>query len=67
MSSTADLETELTALKAARSSSGTSELRFGDRTVRRDIAAQDARIKLLEDELRRRQTASSRRPIGVRL
>ena len=65
MASIQDIETELAALKAARPAGGTTELRLGDRTVRRDIAAQDARITQLEAELRRSHAAASRRPIGV--
>ena len=66
MASIQDIETELTALKAARPVGGTTEMRLGDRTVRRDIVAQDARITQLEAELRRRTAALSRGPIRVR-
>lgn len=66
MSSLTELETELAALKAARPSGGISEIRHGDRSLRRDIAAQDARIKELESQVRRARIAESRAPIGLR-
>ncbi len=66
MPSIADLEAELARLKAARPASGASEVRFGDRWRKVDIAAQDARIKQLEADLRRERAAGARRPVGVR-
>ena len=66
MTSIADLEAELTAAKAARPTSGVSEIRLGDRWRKVDVAAQDALIARLEAELRRRRAAACRRPIGVR-
>lgn len=66
MTSIADLEAELAALKAARPASGSTEVRFGDRWVKRDISAQDARIAQVQAEIKRLNAAACRRPIGVR-
>jgi thymidylate synthase len=65
MSTLAELEAELAQLKAGRSSSGTTEIRFGDRWVRRDLSAQDARIDQLEKQVQRMRAAQCRRPIRV--
>lgn len=62
---TTELETRLAGLKAQRAASGASEVRFGDRAIRRDVAAQDAEIARLEAQLRRLQAAACRRPIGI--